>query len=155
MSPEAIERHRWSEKSDVWAFAVTVWEMFTHGKIPYTFIPSDSEVGGRCWGGTRLERPTEPTECPEEVFTIMQRCWAKRPSERPGFSEVKREMMELLKSQGQGECCLCLERMPTRSLLALVPCGHRCVCAEHAADVVGRQCPLCRREAREALRVFD
>ncbi len=38
MPPEAILRRRWSEKSDVWAFAVTVWEMFTHGLVPYTFI---------------------------------------------------------------------------------------------------------------------
>jgi len=41
MSPEEIERHMWSEKKDVWAWAVTLWEIFTHGKVPYTFIASD------------------------------------------------------------------------------------------------------------------
>jgi serine/threonine protein kinase len=34
MPPESILRRQWSEKSDVWAFAVTVWEMFTHGLVP-------------------------------------------------------------------------------------------------------------------------
>ena len=33
MAPEAIERLRWSEKSDIWAFAVDVWETFTQGSI--------------------------------------------------------------------------------------------------------------------------
>ena len=53
MSPDAILRRRWSEKSDVWAFAVTVWEMFTHALVPYTFISSDSEVGQRVVAGHR------------------------------------------------------------------------------------------------------
>ena len=60
MSPEAILRRRWSEKSDVWAFAVTVWEMFTHGLVPYTFISSDSEVGSVWLQGIVLRDPWLP-----------------------------------------------------------------------------------------------
>jgi len=55
----------------------------------------------------------------------------------------------------EGECCICLEAKPIASLLALVPCGHRCVCVDHAALIVGQACPLCRAEARETIRVFD
>jgi hypothetical protein len=79
MSPEAILRRRWSEKSDVWAFAVTVWEMFTHGLVPYTFISSDSEVGQRVVAGHRLKRPMTPTECPPGVFGVMLKCWDQEP----------------------------------------------------------------------------
>jgi serine/threonine protein kinase len=53
MPPVSILRRQWSEKSDVWAFAVTVWEMFTHGLVPYTFISSDSEVAQRVSAGHR------------------------------------------------------------------------------------------------------
>ena len=82
--------------------------------------------------GERLERPLEPTECPEGVFGILQRCWAARAADRPAFAEVKRLMLEEVKAEREGECCVCLARMPTRQLLALVPCGHRCVCCTHA-----------------------
>ena len=160
MLPEAIQRSRWSEKSDVWAWGVTVWEMFTHGMVPYrsaagTFIAQDSEVAQRVVAGERLERPLEPTECPEGVFGILQRCWAARAADRPAFAEVKRLMLEEVKAEREGECCVCLARMPTRQLLALVPCGHRCVCAADAARVVGRPCPMCRTEASQTIRVFD
>ena len=55
----------------------------------------------------------------------------------------------------QKECCICLKTEKLGQLLALVPCGHRCVCADCSALVVGRTCPVCRTQAREAIRVFD
>ena len=156
MPPEAIERHRWSEKSDVWAFAVTLWEMFTHGKVPYTFVASDAEVAERVVAeGLRLERPLQPTECPQGVFAVMQRCWAARAADRLAFADVKRLLLEEVKVAKEGECCICLQKVARNQLLALVPCGHRCVCAQHAASVVGGRCPLCRVAVTEAIRVFD
>ena len=54
-----------------------------------------------------------------------------------------------------GECCVCLETSSVKDLYALVPCGHRCVCAQHAADAVGRACPMCRKKASHAMRIYD
>ena len=156
MPPEAIERHRWSEKSDVWAFAVTLWEMFTHGKVPYTFVASDAEVAQRVVAGElRLERPLQPTECPEGLFAVMKRCWAARAADRPTFADLKRLLLEEVKVVKEGECCICMQKLARNHLLALVPCGHRCVCAHHAVSLVGQNCPLCRVAVREAIRVFD
>ena len=59
------------------------------------------------------------------------------------------------KKEMQGECCVCLKKLAARTLLALVPCGHRCVCVDHAADTVGRPCPICRAKVTDAIRVFD
>ena len=53
------------------------------------------------------------------------------------------------------ECCICLKAEELGKLLALVPCGHRCVCADCSALVVGHHCPVCRTEATQAIRVFD
>lgn len=40
MPPEALRRRRFTEKSDVWAFGVTAWELLTGGEVPYGFIAS-------------------------------------------------------------------------------------------------------------------
>ena len=40
------------------------------------------------------------------------------------------------------ECCICLKAEEVGKLLALVPYGHRCVCDECSALVVGRTCPV-------------
>lgn len=40
--PEVIRDCHWSEKSDVWAFGVTVWEIFSCGALPYPSLrPQD------------------------------------------------------------------------------------------------------------------
>ena len=157
LSPEVITHRRWSEKSDLWAFAVTLWEMFTHGGVPYMFIPSDEDVGRRVAQGHRLERPLSPAECPEGIFAVMLKCWQENPEARPTFAEVKRMIQAEFRKGAwkEGECCICLESISLCNLLALVPCGHRCVCANHANVVVGRACPLCRTMATQAIRVFD
>ena len=34
-APECLRRQSFSSKSDVWSFAVTIWEIFTFGDQPY------------------------------------------------------------------------------------------------------------------------
>lgn len=36
MSPEAIQYGQYTNKNDVWAFGVTMWEVFSYGVIPYS-----------------------------------------------------------------------------------------------------------------------
>eukprot|EP00240_Pyramimonas_obovata_P003728 CAMPEP_0118957862 /NCGR_PEP_ID=MMETSP1169-20130426/62326_1 /TAXON_ID=36882 /ORGANISM="Pyramimonas obovata, Strain CCMP722" /LENGTH=362 /DNA_ID=CAMNT_0006905965 /DNA_START=247 /DNA_END=1331 /DNA_ORIENTATION=- len=62
MPPEAIQRNKWSEKSDVWAFGVLLWEVAALGAKPYeslgVFVNSDAELkAGVCRGTLRLPRP--------------------------------------------------------------------------------------------------
>jgi hypothetical protein len=47
------------------------------------------------------------------------------------------------------ECCVCLDDVAAETLRFLVPCGHRCVCADCAAALLAmpaeaRRCPKCR-----------
>ena len=54
---------------------------------------------------------------------------------------LKRMLAHVKASSGNSECVVCLERA---AKAVLAPCGHRCVCAEHAASLVGKACPVCR-----------
>lgn len=47
MSPEAILEGDFSTKSDVWAFGVLMWEVFTHGDMPHGGQADDEVLAGR------------------------------------------------------------------------------------------------------------
>ena len=38
MAPESIERSMYSEKSDVWSFGITIWEVMTRAIAPYATV---------------------------------------------------------------------------------------------------------------------
>ncbi|GAB0208690.1 tyrosine-protein kinase Fer-like [Grus japonensis] len=42
-------------------------------------------------------RMSAPRKCPEEIYTIMQRCWAYKPENRPKFSEIQKELSSIKK----------------------------------------------------------
>jgi hypothetical protein len=50
------------------------------------------------------------------------------------------------------ECSLCLERPPT---IAMIPCGHVCVCAENQCRTkLSGRCFVCRGPVTGTLRVY-
>jgi serine/threonine protein kinase len=92
MPPEALKKRRFSEKSDVWAFGVTAWEMLTDGEVPFAFIASNEAVAERVCGGERLARPDG---CDDPLWALLLRTWAARPADRPTFTELAGELAHL------------------------------------------------------------
>ena len=101
---ECLTLRKYSSKSDVWSFGVTLWEMFAYGATPAMvgcenfFSPDSSseqsrqdykEWLSRLENGHRLPRTDH---CPEYLYTVMLRCWRRDPAERPSFHELKREL---------------------------------------------------------------
>lgn len=86
MSPETIQRRQWTEKSDVWAFGVTLWELFSGGCVPWAEYESDEKVCQMVVEGRRLSKPKD---CPEPVYKVMQACWQKRTVDRPTFRSLR------------------------------------------------------------------
>ncbi|KNC75917.1 TK protein kinase, partial [Sphaeroforma arctica JP610] len=86
MAPESIEYCAYSEKSDVWSFAMTVWEIFNDGKTPYAFLNDFKQVREALNRGLRESR-TE--SMPVELYLMLTRCWDAAPDNRPDFSELE------------------------------------------------------------------
>ncbi|CAB0002088.1 unnamed protein product [Nesidiocoris tenuis] len=86
--PEVLNYTRFSSKSDVWAYGVLMWEVFTCGKMPYGRL-KNTEVVERVQRGIILERPKA---CLKEVYDIMRQCWAHCPEDRPSFRTLKEQL---------------------------------------------------------------
>eukprot|EP00960_Hanusia_phi_P031412 749277-Hanusia_phi.AAC.5 len=88
MPPESIQHRKFSEKSDVWAFGVTCWEILTWVKVPYYNITQVDEVIRYVVSGGRLSREEITGECPDTVWNLMDSCWRADARDRPTFSEL-------------------------------------------------------------------
>eukprot|EP01134_Creolimax_fragrantissima_P003815 CFRG3815T1 len=89
MAPESIEYCAYSEKSDVWSFGITVWEIFNAGAIPYGFLHDFVQVREALRHGLRESRCAG---MPEELYQILLRCWETEPNNRPTFSDLERDL---------------------------------------------------------------
>lgn len=90
--PEVLGYTRFSSKSDVWAYGVLMWEVFTCGKIPYGRA-ANAEVVEQVQHGQRLPRPPA---CPSDVYQVMRSCWEKKPDARPSFRSVKTQLEKIM-----------------------------------------------------------
>uniref|UniRef100_A0A3B5B0Y0 Tyrosine-protein kinase n=1 Tax=Stegastes partitus TaxID=144197 RepID=A0A3B5B0Y0_9TELE len=87
-APECINFHKFSSKSDVWSFGVTMWEAFSYGGKPYKKMKGP-EVIRFITNGNRME---SPPACPERMYTLMTECWTYSHEERPDFKKVEESM---------------------------------------------------------------
>ena len=79
---------KFSQKSDVWAFGVTMWEIFTLAKEqPYNDM-SDKQVVEDALKGKNRKILSKPKICPLEVSKIMLECWAHNSEQRATFEEL-------------------------------------------------------------------
>lgn len=83
-APESLTYYKFSPKSDVWSFGVTLWEVFSYGSRPYQNMKG-RDILTMLESGMRLECPCG---CSPGVYSMMLQCWAFSPEERPSFSEL-------------------------------------------------------------------
>jgi serine/threonine protein kinase len=95
MAPESIADLLFTTESDVWAYGVTLWEIFSFATIPYAGL-SNSDILSYIQSGKRLPKPNV---CPDDVHDTMQNCWKLNATDRPGFGEIASEMELILSYQ--------------------------------------------------------
>ncbi|XP_062820030.1 tyrosine-protein kinase BTK isoform X2 [Anolis carolinensis] len=89
--PEVLLYSKFSSKSDVWAFGVLMWELYSLGKMPYERF-SNSETTDHVTKGLRLYRPQLASD---RVYSIMYSCWHEKPEERPTFHVLLGHIVDL------------------------------------------------------------
>ncbi|KAL3878493.1 hypothetical protein ACJMK2_030838 [Sinanodonta woodiana] len=91
--PEVLSYTRFSTKSDVWAYGVLMWEIFSGGQMPYDNMRNADVVDYVCHLNKRLEKPNAS---PEKLYSLMIECWHKDPDPRPSFKEIHKKLSGLL-----------------------------------------------------------
>ncbi|XP_035268564.1 inactive tyrosine-protein kinase transmembrane receptor ROR1 isoform X1 [Anguilla anguilla] len=84
MPPEAIIYGKFTTDSDIWAYGVVLWEIFSFGLQPYYGF-SNQEV-------IEMVRKRQllpcPEDCPPRMYGLMTECWQEGPARRPRFKDI-------------------------------------------------------------------
>ena len=85
---EALTHAKFSSASDVWSYAVTLWEIYSLGEIPWKGL-NPIEIRDCLVRGERLGCPER---CPREIYHVMTSSWEARPQDRPTFASIHRTL---------------------------------------------------------------
>ncbi|XP_068237840.1 mast/stem cell growth factor receptor Kit-like isoform X2 [Palaemon carinicauda] len=96
MSPEYLKDQIRSIQSDIWAYGVLLWEIFSLGETPYQGFIIDDTFMEKIENGYRLPCPNF---APKKVYNMMRDCWQIDPMARPPFSDLVKKMTRLLSSR--------------------------------------------------------
>ncbi|XP_036934621.1 receptor-type tyrosine-protein kinase FLT3 [Acanthopagrus latus] len=85
MAPESTFQGIYTMKSDVWAYGILLWEIFSLGVTPYPGMKVDHTFYAMIERGFKMECPYYANE---SVYGMMCKCWALDPCDRPSFSKL-------------------------------------------------------------------
>jgi serine/threonine protein kinase len=89
LSPEVINNAHFSKSSDVYAFGIVLWEVFTRQEI-YEGLSAAQIIAKVAHEGLR---PHVPKNCP--WAKIMTQCWRQDPNDRPDFDSISSALSDL------------------------------------------------------------
>lgn len=98
-APECINYLRFTSASDVWAYGVTLWEMFSYGFQPWAALTGQQIL--EAIDEPNVQRLEQPDCCPREYYALMLKCWQHDPNKRPKFAEILQILPECKPEQVQ------------------------------------------------------
>lgn len=85
MAPELLKVQGYTEKIDVWAFGIILYEMVT-GVAPFRDLNYAALYQELI---NKRSLPSIPSDCPIILKDIIRRCWNFDPAKRPSFAEIE------------------------------------------------------------------
>ncbi|XP_050420983.1 vascular endothelial growth factor receptor 1 isoform X2 [Adelges cooleyi] len=93
MAIESLRDRVFSTQSDVWAFGIVLWEIFSLAVTPYPKIQQFEVLFNKLVEGYRMEQPKYANS---DIYNIMLDCWKMNPMTRPSFDELAERLGNLL-----------------------------------------------------------
>uniref|UniRef100_A0A7S4EAV5 Protein kinase domain-containing protein n=1 Tax=Pelagomonas calceolata TaxID=35677 RepID=A0A7S4EAV5_9STRA len=87
MAPELFEDNTFTEKSDVYSYAVVLWEIYDRG-IPWAGLKPQQIL----YKLIKEQRLDVPKSMPRDLSSLMERAWAQDPDARPSFADICKEL---------------------------------------------------------------
>ncbi|KAH9930838.1 kinase-like domain-containing protein [Fomitopsis serialis] len=96
LNPEGFGLHSAtaSKYSDVYAYSMVMWEVFT-GKVPFYQFDNKGTVVFKIVSGLRPQRPAASDDCsgPSDIiWSIMESCWDQLRVNRPSIADVATDL---------------------------------------------------------------
>ncbi|XP_037089033.1 activated Cdc42 kinase-like isoform X2 [Pollicipes pollicipes] len=98
-APECINYLRFTSSSDVWAYGVTLWEMFSYGFQPWAALTGQQIL--EAIDEPNFQRLEQPDTCPKDCYNLMIKCWQHDPNKRPNFRDLAEMLPECKPEQVQ------------------------------------------------------
>ena len=100
-APEVFGGHGVGRKADVWAFAMTLYELLTRG-LPFKGLSMPLLMRALLLEDERpsLADVEDPSELLPSLVELMRDCWAKAPHERPSFEAIAARLAQRAPRRG-------------------------------------------------------
>ncbi|CAO4381126.1 unnamed protein product [Caenorhabditis nigoni] len=98
LAPECFHTHKFTEKTDIWSFGISLFEIFTLGDKPYVGVSDLSKF-------LENDRLGEPKYSSKKIYDFMNLCWGADPLFRPNFkmcSDFFKDQLKTLCREGYG-----------------------------------------------------
>ncbi|XP_049548189.1 vascular endothelial growth factor receptor 1-like [Anopheles darlingi] len=98
LAVECISDNVFNSQSDVWAYGILLWELFSLAMSPYPGLEANLQLYQMLREGYRMEQPQFANL---EIYEIMLNCWAENPHSRPSFQDLRGRFYAMLPDKVQ------------------------------------------------------